>query len=82
MSGNEQSEKMKRIIEIGLNGMWRFYDEGFTRWPQDKLAPLFSNTNLEHPEIQAEFRSLEAQGFIRLNKKEDCYLEVIRAPDA
>ena len=82
MNENNQPDKIRGIIEIGLRGMWHFYDDGFTRWPYEKLAPLFSNINLDHPEIQREFQSLENQGFVKLYKKQDCYLEVIRAPDA
>lgn len=82
MSENDNAEKIKKNIEIGLSGIWRFYDEGFTRWPYDKLASVFSNMNLEHPEIQRQFRALESQGFIKLHKKGECYIEVIRAPEA
>jgi hypothetical protein len=80
MKENDASQKRTRNIQIGVSGLWRFYDEGFTRWPEAKLAAAFSNMDLEHPELQKEFQELEKQGLIRLCKRGDCYLEVLCAP--
>jgi len=68
------------IINIGERGLWRFYDEVFTKWSRQKLASLFSNIDLENPEIQRELKLLESQGFIKIIGEEDLYLEVIKAP--
>lgn len=74
-------EKIKSAIRIGVSGLWRFYDDGFVRWPRNKLTPLFSNLDLEQPEIQKELESLEKKGLIKLLRTNDCYLEVLRADD-
>ena len=74
-------EKIKSAVCIGVSGLWRFYDDGFTRWPRKKLIPLFSNLDLEQPEIQKELESLEEKGLIKLFRTDDCYLEVCRVPD-
>jgi len=80
METNDDKEKIRTAIRIGTSGLWRFYDDGFTRWPRTKLAPLFLNMDLDNPDIQKEFQSLEINGFIKIFKMEDCYLEVIQVP--
>jgi len=73
-------EKMESAIRIGISGLWRFYDDGFTRWPRNKLMPLFSNIDLGQPEVQKALESLERQGQIKLKRTTECYLEVLHAP--
>ena len=80
MSENNQSDEVSLVIETGKNGLWSFYSEGFQRWPHNRLAPLFSNRNLEETRIQQEFLRLEKEGFIKLYKTDVCYLEVLRTP--
>lgn len=59
-------------------GINRFFDEGFTRWPKNKLSVLFDNRPLETEEIQAILTSWEKSGFIRLRKNTDVYFEVLK----
>ena len=80
MSANDNIERVKSAMQIGVRGLYRFYDDGFTRWPRNKLVPLFSNLDLDHPEIQREFQELEKQGVLKISRTEDCYLEVLRVP--
>lgn len=80
MSGHNSPEEIGQIIEVAVRGLWRFYDEGFRRWPYAKLAPLFSNRDLENPEIQQELRRLEVEGFIKLHRAPECYVEVLQVP--
>jgi hypothetical protein len=82
MSENNDLEKIKMAVRTGISGLWRFYDDGFTRWPINKLAALFSNLDLEHPEIQKELRRLQKEGLLKLHGKTDCYLEVIQPPQS
>ena len=82
MSENNDQEKIKMAVRTGISGLWRFYDDGFTRWPRNKLAPLFSNLDLEHPEIQKELCRLQEEGLVKLHGKADYYLEVIRPPQS
>ena len=71
---------IETAIRIGISGLWRFYDDGFTRWPRSKVIPLFSNINLELPEVQKALESLERRGQIKLIRTPECYLEVLHAP--
>jgi hypothetical protein len=74
------NDDVKEEVQIGLRGLWRFFDEGYTCWPAEKLTPLFRNIDLNHPEIQEALRQAEAKGWVRLHGKNDCYLEVLGAP--
>jgi hypothetical protein len=68
---------MNKAIEIAIAGLNRFYDEGFTRWPEDKLIPLFSNRNLDDFDILNALSRWEGQGWVRIEKSSSCYLEVL-----
>lgn len=68
------------IIEIAERGLWRFYDEGYYRWPREKLQSFYSNTSLDNPEVKKSLSYLEKKGFIKLVREADCYIEVLDAP--
>jgi hypothetical protein len=68
---------MDTIIEIAKAGLNRFYDEGYVRWPEEKLRVLFSNHSLLEPEIERALGSWAAQGWIKLSKERREYIEVL-----
>ena len=80
MNQDEQAEKIHRAVQIAEAGLWRFFDEGYTRWPQEKLVSLFSNQHLDHPVIQNHIGALEKQGLVKIFGTKDCYLEVLKVP--
>jgi len=68
---------MDTIIEIAKAGLNRFYDEGYVRWPEEKLGVLFSNHSLQEPEIERALESWAAQGWIKLPKGKEKYVEIL-----
>lgn len=68
---------MNSILEIAKAGLNRFYDEGFTQWPEEKLKVVFSNQNLEGEEIQAVLKRWHAAGFIELPRQKHEYLKML-----
>lgn len=68
---------MDTIIEIAKTGLNRFYDEGFVSWPEEKLRVLFSNHCLHNPEIERALESWAAQGWIKLHKGKEKYVEIL-----
>ncbi len=82
MSEDSDLERIKIAVETGIRGLWRFYDDGFTRWPRNQLTSLFSNLDIEHPEVQRELCRLQEQGLVKLHGLVDCYLEVVQPPQS
>jgi hypothetical protein len=75
MAPNSNAEQMIRILRAGLD---RFYSEGFYKWPRSKLTALFHrDSDLENEDVQAALTQWEHQGIVRVQRKEDCYLEVL-----
>jgi len=70
---------MSTTTEIAAAGLNRFYDEGFTRWPEEKLRPLFSNADIESEAIQQELARWQEMGWIELPRRKDVYL-IVHAP--
>ncbi len=68
---------MDTIIEIAKAGLNRFYDEGYVRWPEEKLRVIFSNHSLQEPEIARTLENWETQGWIKLPKRKEEYVEVL-----
>jgi hypothetical protein len=68
---------MDMIIEIAKAGLNRFYDEGCAHWPEEKLRVVFSNYSLEEPEIEMALENWAAQGWIKLPKRKEKYVEVL-----
>ena len=69
-----------KVIQIAERGLWRFYDEGYYRWPYDKLQSLYQNIELADQEIQSALLALEKQGYIKIIGQKECYIEVLNAP--
>jgi hypothetical protein len=68
---------MDNIIEIAKAGLNRFYDEGYIRWPEDKLRTLFCNRGLQEPEIASALEEWKAGGCIELPKQTNEYLKML-----
>lgn len=68
---------MNTIIEIAKAGLNRFYDEGYSRWPEEKLRVVFSNHSLQEPEIERTLESWAAQGWIKFPKRKEEYIEIL-----
>ncbi len=68
---------MDTVIEIAKAGLNRFYDEGYVRWPEEKLRVVFSNRSLQEPGIERILESWAAQGWIKLPKRKEEYAEVL-----
>ena len=68
---------MATIIAIAKAGLNRFYDEGFTCWPEDKLRAIFSNQDIEVDPIKTELESWQKSGWIELPKTKLEYLNML-----
>lgn len=65
-------------IEIAKAGLNRFYEEGYTRWPLDKLRTIFQKNDLESPEIAAALKEWEKSGWVQLPKTDEEYLVLLQ----
>ena len=68
---------MNTTIEIAKAGLNRFYDEGYVRWPEDKLTVVFGNHSLQEPAIAQALESWETQGWIKLPKRKAEYAVIL-----
>ena len=64
-------------IAIATAGINRFYDEGFTKWPEEKFRVLFAGAALEEEEIQQALTIWEQAGAIRIKREAACFVEVL-----
>jgi hypothetical protein len=71
------SETQKKIA-IAAAGISRFYDEGFTRWPEEKFRVLFAGATLEEKEIQRALAFWEQSGAIKIRRDAECFVEVLQ----
>ena len=67
---------IQRSVFTARAGLNRFFDEGMSRWPEEKLRPLFSHADLDHPAIQKALSEWESSGYITLDRSPDCYLTI------
>jgi len=80
MNKNSENDRIKHSINAAIHGLSRFWEDGIRQWPEEDLRPLFLGYDLNNIYIQGALKKMEDEGFIRLYKIEDCYLEVIRDP--
>jgi hypothetical protein len=71
------SEAQKKIA-LAAAGIDRFYDEGFTKWSEEKFRVLFAGVALEEEEIQRALLSWEQSGAIKIKRDASCFVEVLR----
>lgn len=69
--------EIKTTIAIAAAGIDRFFDEGYTKWPEDKFRVLFAGATLEEEEIQQALDTWEKAGAIRIRREEVCFVEVL-----
>ena len=69
-------DPIQRSVSTARAGLNRFFDEGMSRWPEQKLRPLFSHVDLAHPAIQKALTEWESSGYITLDRSPGCYLTV------
>ena len=81
MSANNETLRIKHLIEVGVSGLWRCFDDGMTCLSEKQLVSLFSNLKIDKPEIVQTLQLLEAEKLIKLWEGADCYLEVLRVPE-
>ena len=70
--------KMETRLSIATAGLNRFYDEGFTKWSEEKLRPLFSGARLDESEIEERLHEWEHRGFVKRKNQTECFLEVLK----
>ena len=71
-------DEMRKKIAIAAAGIDRFYDEGYTKWPEDRFRVLFTGSALEEKAIQEALRTWEASGAIIRRNQPTCFVEVLR----
>jgi hypothetical protein len=69
---------MDTTIEIAKNGLNRFHDEGFARWPAEKLRAVFGNQDLESENIMRVLEKWRDAGYIKLPKTNEEYLRMLK----
>ena len=69
---------MDKTIEIAKNGLNRFYDEGFVRWPAEKLRAVFGNQDLRNEKIMRTLEEWRDAGYIELTKTNEQYLKMLK----
>jgi hypothetical protein len=72
------SSEIQKKIAIAAAGIDRFYDEGFTRWPEEKFRVLFAGTALEEKEIQRVLTFWEQSGAIKIWRDAERFVEVLQ----
>ena len=66
------------VIEIAKAGLNRFFSEGYTKWPEDKLLALFDNRPMSDPIVKKTIEAWENEGAVVLHRKHNNYLEILR----
>jgi hypothetical protein len=73
--GQDATESM-RVVQAALG---RFFDEGFYVWSRPKLQALLGpSLSLDDPRVQRTLATWASRRFVRLNGRDDRYLEVLR----
>jgi hypothetical protein len=72
------SSEAQRKVAVAAAGIDRFYDDGFTKWPEEKFRVLFTGAALEEEAIQAALHRWEKSGAIKIWRDSTCFVEVLR----
>ena len=71
-----QSE-IEKGISCAAAGIDRFFDEGYTKWPEDKFRVLFCGAALEEDAVQNILAVWEKSGAIKIRREPNCFVEII-----
>ena len=69
---------IQRRIEVASSGINRFFDEGYTRWPESKFRSLFQGVPLENPEVAAAIALWVANGSLSISNPRDPVFEILK----
>lgn len=72
-------QNSQQFAETAKAGLARFFDEGYTKWPEDKLRVIFANRDLNDPDVQSLLSNWLALGIVELPRRADCYLIMRKA---
>ena len=70
-------DEIETKIAIAAAGIDRFFDDGFTKWPEEKFRVLFAGAALEEDLIQKALLTWEARGAMARRSRVDCFVEVL-----
>lgn len=70
--------EIRAKIAIAATEMDRFFDEGFTKWPEENFPVLLAGAAPEEDAISKALDTWEKAGAIRITREEACFVEVLR----